>query len=74
MSDEAIVAEGSMGLPEFCAHTGLSRTHAYTLMDRGELRYLKIGKRRFVPRAEVTRLLREALVGGRSSERVPAVV
>jgi excisionase family DNA binding protein len=60
---ERIVADGAVDVPEACRLTGLGRTFLYTLMDRGELRYCKIGKRRLVPRSEITRLLANALVG-----------
>jgi excisionase family DNA binding protein len=63
MSDEALVAEGMFDVPGAKAHTCLSRSYLYALMDRGELRYVKCGKRRLIPRAEINRLMREGLVG-----------
>ncbi len=39
----------------------LSRSHVYNLMAAGELRSVKIGRRRVIPYSEVTRLLQEGL-------------
>src|SRR5436305_1339004 len=47
----------------FCQFTGISRTFLYALMDGGRLRYIKLGKRRLIPRAELVRLLAGGLTG-----------
>ena len=65
--EERIVDEGTMGIGEAVTFTGLKRTFLYLLMERGELRYVKIHKRRLIPRSEITRLLAEHLVGTRDS-------
>jgi excisionase family DNA binding protein len=49
-------------VPEAGRFTGLGRTFLYQLMDRGALKYVKLGKRRLIPRAELRRLLAEAIV------------
>ena len=43
----------------------LSRSTVYNLMERGDLRYAKIGRSRRIPSAEVDRLIRDSLIGGR---------
>jgi excisionase family DNA binding protein len=61
----ALVAEGAFGIAEASTFTGLKRTFLYELMNRGELRFIKCGRRRLIPRAELTRLLAQSLVGSR---------
>jgi excisionase family DNA binding protein len=64
---EKLAADGTMDVPAACAFTGLGRTSLYGLMDRGELRFVKIGKRRLVPRAELVRLLAGNMVETRAA-------
>jgi excisionase family DNA binding protein len=61
-SNQKLLAEGAIGVPDAEAFTGLGRTYLYSLMERGELRYVKAGKRRLIPRIELTRMLAERLV------------
>ena len=61
---EQLVESGAVTVPEAEKFTGLGRTFLYGLMERGELRYIKAGKRRLIPRAELTRFLAAGLVGG----------
>lgn len=42
----------------------LSRSTLYNLMDRGELAYVRIGRARRIPPAEIDRLIQDALVTG----------
>jgi excisionase family DNA binding protein len=42
--------------PEAAAALGVSRAHLYNLAQRGELRTVKIGSSRRIPRSEVERL------------------
>jgi excisionase family DNA binding protein len=58
-----LVTDGAVDVAEACRFTGLGRTFLYQLMDRGELRYAKVGRRRLIPRAELVRLLAGGLVG-----------
>ncbi len=60
---EHLVGDGTMDVPAACEFTGLGRTFLYRKMDRGELRYTKVGKRRLIPKAELVRFLAEGLVG-----------
>lgn len=59
----SVVGDGAMVIPKAAAFSGLSRSYLYMLMDRGELRYIKVGRRRLIPRADLVRLLGEGLVG-----------
>jgi excisionase family DNA binding protein len=61
-ADHELLSEGAVGVPEAEEFTGLGRTYLYSLMERGELRYAKVGKRRLIPRAELRRLLAACLV------------
>jgi excisionase family DNA binding protein len=63
ISDElkAAVAKGTMDLNQAQAFTGLKRSFFYTLMARGDLRHVKVGKRRLLLRADVEKLLAESL-------------
>jgi excisionase family DNA binding protein len=63
---EKLVGDGMLDVPAACAFTGLGRTFLYGMMDRGELRYAKIGKRRLIPKAELIRLLAGGLVSAAS--------
>jgi excisionase family DNA binding protein len=60
---EKLLSEGVVTISEASRISGLGRTYLYTLMDRGELGYCKVGKRRLIPRAEITRLLASNWVG-----------
>ncbi|WP_280483920.1 helix-turn-helix domain-containing protein [Nocardia farcinica] len=52
-------------IPEACEQLRLSRWSVYQLIHRRELSTLKIGRRRFVPAAEIERLIgRLAEAGG----------
>lgn len=60
---EKLVADGTLTIEDACEMSGLGRTLLYSLMEQGKLRYLKVGKRRLIPRRELQRLLAECLVG-----------
>ncbi len=45
---------------EACEATGLSRTFVLTLLERGELRHRKLGKRIVIPRSALLELVGEA--------------
>jgi excisionase family DNA binding protein len=61
---ERITLDGAVDLHGATAFTGLGRTKLYSLMDRGDLTFVKVGKRRLIPRSELRRLLADNLVGG----------
>jgi excisionase family DNA binding protein len=60
-----LASEGAANVAEACQLLGIKRTYLYALMERGDLRFAKIGRRRVVPRAEITRFLADAIVGER---------
>lgn len=60
-----LVAEGAVTVPEASEFSGIGRTVLYQKMGNGELRFVKIGNRRLIPRAELRRLLSESLVGAK---------
>lgn len=62
MFETTLLSQGTVGITEATAFTGLGRTFLYALMERGDIRYVKAGKRRLIPRSELTRLLAERLV------------
>jgi excisionase family DNA binding protein len=63
-----MVEEGAVGLAGARQFSGLSRSFLYALMDRGDLKYTKVGRRRLVPISELRRILREGLVGVQPAE------
>lgn len=63
-SHERIVKEGLIDVLEASAFLGLSRTSLYDLMDRGELRYVKIGRSRRIPRIALVELAAKSMRGG----------
>ncbi len=65
-TDEALdaVAEGLLTIREASAFLRLSRSSLYALMDRGELRFVKIGRSRRIPRRAVIALAACGLRGG----------
>jgi excisionase family DNA binding protein len=46
--------------------TRLSRSTLYGLMDRGELEYVKLGRRRLIPASALAELIRRGTVGRRA--------
>lgn len=44
-------------IPEAAALLGMSRSGIYQLIDRGELRRVKIGRRSLIPASELDRLI-----------------
>jgi excisionase family DNA binding protein len=61
---DELVKDGAVGIAEAEKLTGLGRTNLYGLMASLQLKYLKIGRRRLIPRSEITRLLSKGLIGG----------
>ena len=63
-SDAALVEDGLMKVAAAAAFLSLSRATLYTLMDRGELPFVKIGRSRRVPKRAVVELAARGLRGG----------
>lgn len=59
----AVVADGMFTVKEAVEFTKLSRSELYALMGRGELQFLKHGKRRLVPKRAIVELLAGKLSG-----------
>jgi excisionase family DNA binding protein len=60
---EDIVRDGCVSVEEAAKHTGLSRPSLYRLMERGDLRYVRLCGRRLIPRTTLTALLAAHLTG-----------
>ena len=63
-SDAALVEDGLMKVAAAAAFLSLSRATLYTLMDRGELPFVKIGRSRRIPKRAVVELAARGLRGG----------
>ncbi len=59
-----LVADGLSTVREAAGFLRLSRSTVYTLMDRGELPFVKLGRSRRIPRRAVIQLAARALRGG----------
>jgi excisionase family DNA binding protein len=57
-----LVKDGLRTIPEAQEYTRLSRAAIYALMDRGELAYTRIGKRRLIPLRALVELAQRGLV------------
>ncbi len=63
-SDAALVEDGLMKVAAAAAFLSHSRATLYTLMDRGELPFVKIGRSRRIPKRAVVELAARGLRGG----------
>jgi excisionase family DNA binding protein len=57
-----LVRDGMDTVPEAVAYSGLGRSTLYALMERGELVYAKVGRRRLIPRRALAELMERSLV------------
>ena len=57
-----LVEDGLLSLAEAQEFTRLSRSDIYARMDRGELPYCKLGRRRLIPRRALIELVYHSLV------------
>jgi excisionase family DNA binding protein len=60
-----LAEKGTAGVEEACRFLGIGRTNLYALMGSGELKFIKLGARRLIPRAELERFLTEQLTAAR---------
>jgi excisionase family DNA binding protein len=61
-----LLNEGLRTVEEGQDYTRLSRSALYTLMERGELAYVKIGRRRLIPHRALLELAQRGLVPARA--------
>ncbi len=61
---EELVADGLFTVAEAASLLRLCRSNLYSLMDRGELAYSKLGRSRRIPRRAVMALAARGLRGG----------
>jgi excisionase family DNA binding protein len=59
----SLVADGLASIPEAADFLGISRGKLYSMMDKGEIKFCKLGKSRRVPWAALKKLAAEAVVG-----------
>jgi excisionase family DNA binding protein len=52
---------GLLTIPEAIEHLRIGPSHLYKLMTGGTIRPLRLGSRTLIPRAEIRRLIAEAL-------------
>jgi excisionase family DNA binding protein len=69
VESEWLVNDGAVDVPSACRFTGVGRSYLYALMEKGELRFVKLGRRRLIPRAELVRLLAGGVVGAVRPDR-----
>ena len=60
----ALVEDGLVTVAEAAAFLRLSRSNLYTLMERGELPFVKLGRSRRIPRRALVELAARGLRGG----------
>ena len=62
--DTEVLTDGAMSIEAAASWSGLSRTKIYAAMARGDLLYIKDGKRRLVPKRGLHDYLVSRLKGG----------
>lgn len=48
-------------IPEACRMLGIGRTLMYEMLDRGDLRSIRLGSRRLIPTSELQRIVTERM-------------
>jgi predicted DNA-binding transcriptional regulator AlpA len=61
LSDEALLADGCLSIPEAVAFSRLSRSQIYEHIRAGDFPTVKNGRRRLVPRRALIRFLAERI-------------
>jgi excisionase family DNA binding protein len=69
MTAEEMLKDGSLGVEQARAFSGLGRSALYELMGQGRLPYVKCGARRLIPRRALVQVLAEGLSAGRHDEK-----
>jgi excisionase family DNA binding protein len=62
MTEIEMVADGLRTVSEAQEYTRLSRSALYAMMERGELAYTRIGRRRLIPHRALVELAQRGLV------------
>ena len=62
--EEELVNSGLATVTEVSGFLSLSRAMIYKLMETGQLRYVKIGRFRRIPRLSMKELAKHCLIGG----------
>ena len=62
--EDDLLRDGCQSVPDFCRETGLGKSFVYEAMARGELPFVKRGRRRLIPRVAGRRWLAAGLVVG----------
>lgn len=63
----AILADGSMSVKEASKFSSVSRAELYLKMARGELPFIKWGRRRMIPRRALIEMMASKLVVAKQS-------
>jgi excisionase family DNA binding protein len=61
--EQAVVSDGLVNVGEAARFLGMSRSSIYQMMDRGELRYAKLGRSRRIPKAALLVLAAKSMIG-----------
>jgi excisionase family DNA binding protein len=64
MNPSELLSDGSMSVLDAAKFLGVGRSYLYNAMERGELRYVRLGRRRLIPKRELVRFAAENLTGG----------
>jgi excisionase family DNA binding protein len=74
--DRRLVSSGLVSVADAATFLGVSRAHVYNLMERGVLRYAKLGKARRVPKEALVELAARSLTREAANDggHVPEVV
>jgi excisionase family DNA binding protein len=68
-----LVADGALTMREAAAFAGVGITTLYNAMAAGQLAWVKVGRRRLIPRRALTAFLAARLRGGWAEGADPAV-
>ena len=54
-----VCADGALTVEQATTFSGIGRTRLYEMVGAGDIKTVRIGKRRLIPRAELVRILAE---------------
>ncbi len=61
VAEDELLAEGALSVPEACSFLSISRPKVYELVKNGELRFIKLGRRTYIPKRSALEYLRRGL-------------